>query len=48
MDKFKYIYRGVARIMEKYRHKLFLGSGDAQGGPWGKAPGSSQVIQQKW
>jgi hypothetical protein len=43
MDKFKYIYRGVARIMEKYRHKLFLGSGDAQGGPWGKAPGSLQV-----
>ena len=32
--------RGIARIMEKYRHNLFQrGSGAAQGGPWCKAHG---------
>jgi CBS domain-containing protein len=31
-------FRDIARIMEKYRHKLFLrGSGTVQGAPWGEA-----------
>ena len=42
-------FRGVARIMENYRHKLFRRADwdRSMGSMVQKSPGSSRVIQQK-